>query len=161
MKYQEPRDTAATRVYNLYVYRYYTNRNTTQGTMVCPIALSSLSLLAHDFMLEVNILCMICTSTYTAMALWTIDSVLCTHSMILHQPRNIKRQGTVAATRLDITLRLLWVQGLTLRLDLVQLQASLFCWLHPNSCSYLLHEVVSIAPPSLVPGVVLTSNANN
>jgi len=90
-----------------------------------------------------------------------IDSVLCIHSMILHQPRNIKRQGTVAATRLDITLRLLWVQGLTLRLDLVQLQASLFCWLHPNSCSYLLHEVVSIAPPSLVPGVVLISNANN
>jgi hypothetical protein len=36
-----------------------------------------------------------------------IDSVLCTHSMILHQPQNIKRQGTVAATRLDITLRLL------------------------------------------------------
>ena len=90
-----------------------------------------------------------------------IDSVLCTHTIILHQPRNIKRQGTVAATRLDITLRLLWVQGLTLRLDLVQLQESLFCWMHPKSCSYLLHEVVSIAPPSLVPGVVLTSNANN
>jgi GDP-D-mannose dehydratase len=36
-----------------------------------------------------------------------IDSVLCTHSMILRQPQNIKRQGTVAATRLDITLRLL------------------------------------------------------
>ena len=90
-----------------------------------------------------------------------IDSVLCIHSMILHQPRNIKRQGTVAATRLYITLRLLWEQRLTLRLDLVQLQASLFCLLQPNSCSYLLHEVVSIAPPSLVPGVVHTSNANN
>ena len=76
---------AATRVYNLCVCRSYTNRNTTQGTMVCPATLSSLSLLAHDFMLEANIPCMICTSTYTAMALWTIDSVLCTHSMILHE----------------------------------------------------------------------------
>jgi hypothetical protein len=36
-----------------------------------------------------------------------IDSVLFTHSMIPHQPQNIKRQGIVAATRLDITLRLL------------------------------------------------------
>ena len=40
---------AATRVYNLCVYRSYTNRNTTQGTMVCPAALSSLSLLVHNF----------------------------------------------------------------------------------------------------------------
>jgi hypothetical protein len=75
----------ATRVYNLCLYRSYTNRNTTQGTMVCPATVSSLSLLAHDFMLEANIPCTICTITYTAMALWTIDSVLCTHSMIPHE----------------------------------------------------------------------------
>ena len=47
MQYQEPVTFAATRVYNLCVYRSYTNRNTTQGTMVCPATLSSLSLLAH------------------------------------------------------------------------------------------------------------------
>ena len=36
-----------------------------------------------------------------------IDSVLCTQSMILHQPQNIKRQGTIAVTRLYKTLGLL------------------------------------------------------
>ena len=48
-----------------------------------------------------------------------IDSVVCTHSMILHQPRNIKRQGTVAATRLDITLRLLTRTNTEIRLSTI------------------------------------------
>ena len=109
---------AATRVYNLCVYRSYTNRNTTQDTMVCPTTLLSLSLQVHDFMLEANIPCTICTSKYTAMALWTIDSVLCTHSMILDELRPHYVSNTLHHMTTSSKSRPLYVQTLSISLAL-------------------------------------------
>jgi hypothetical protein len=112
------RTLATTRVYNLCVYRSYTNRNTTQGNKAGPTTLSSLLLLAHDFMLEGNIPSMICTSTYTAMPSWTIDSVLCTHSMILQNSLPTMRSNTLRHMTTSSKSRPLYGQTLSISIAL-------------------------------------------